>query len=263
MAPTQEFRRYLETNAGNGPQMHDLISRSNPVGLRATAVAMVDEKKGQEMSLDSQQVEEVKSVTTSELRHKQVKELQAKGWSIKKIGRYLKMHRQTVRKYMQIEKVPKKRYSQGKRLLTDQQLSYLSKRWAEGDANAKQLWQELKAQGYQGATSSIYRAVAHFAPRATPIAEKQPVEWAIAPISARSAMWLMMKPQDKLSANKQKLLAALLLYHQQATIAYPLTQRFITMIKERQVEKLDGWIGDASESGVAQLKQLDPAINAV
>jgi transposase len=227
----------------------------NPLGLKAATNGAPDE---QEVITHLQQGEENKAVTNSELRHKQVKDLQAKGWAIKRIARYLKMHRQTVKKYMQLEKLPKKRYLGvgGKSSLTKEQIQYLSKRWAEGDANAKQLWHELKGQGYQGAASSIYRAVAHFAPRTSVSDPKPNNRKDIPPLSARSAMWLMVKPASKLSEPKRQLLTCLLSHHGQAKIAYPFVQSFVDMVKNRKVEKLDNWVVGAKESGVAQLKQF-------
>jgi transposase len=53
------------------------------------------------------------TVTKSNLRLKEVKELQAQCYSIREMGKHLKMHRQTVKKYLHLEKVPKKQYPPG------------------------------------------------------------------------------------------------------------------------------------------------------
>ena len=192
------------------------------------------------------------------MRHQQVKELAAQGYSIKGIGRQLRMHRQTVKKYMQIEQPPRKLYSQGtdsKRSLSNGQRAYLAKRWAEGDVNARQLWQELKEQGYEGSAASIYRAVAHF-PSRNSRSVTQSTKEALPPLSARLAMWLLVKPQEKQTEKDKEVLKVLLSNHTQAAISYPLAQKFIGMVKDKQGQLLDEWICQAKESGIVQLKQF-------
>jgi hypothetical protein len=58
----------------------------------------------------------------------------------------MKMHRQTVKRYLHLEKVPKKQYPPGfggKSSLSEEQLQYLAKQWRESQAGPKQLWREL------------------------------------------------------------------------------------------------------------------------
>jgi transposase len=86
--------------------------------------------------------------------------------------------------------------------------------------------------------------------------DEEMVKKAIPPLSARSAMWLMMKGKEKLSERKRQLLAFLLTHHGQAKMAYPIAQSFIDMVKNRKTEELDTWIAGAKESGIAQLKQF-------
>ncbi|MFC5537608.1 ISL3 family transposase [Rhodocytophaga aerolata] len=242
------LKRMLEMNAG---------------GLHATAVAMTDiekqeKEKNREQALQKQMVVQEEPVGKSQVLHKQVKELYSEGWSMRKIAKHLQISRQTVKRYSLLEKVPKKRYSQAstRRLLTNEQIVYLAKRWAEGDVNAKQLWKELKQEGYQGAPASIYRAVAYFPPRASAPIDEEMLKKAIPPVSARSAMWLMMKGKEKLSDRKQQLLAFLLTHHEQARMAYPIAQQFIDMVKNRKAAELDTWLIQAKESGIAQLRQF-------
>ncbi|WP_449421288.1 transposase [Rhodocytophaga rosea] len=177
---------------------------------------------------------------------------------MRKIARHLQMSRRTVNRYSLLEKVPKKRYSQGSthRLLTNEQLVYLAKRWVAGNTTAYRLWKELKKEGYKGAVGSVYGAVAHFPAIPKAPIDQEIIRKAIPPISARSAMWLMMKHKEKLSERKQKLLAFLLIHHGHAKMAYPMAQSFIDMVKNKQVEELDTWIARAKESGIAQLKQF-------
>lgn len=236
----------------------------NSSALHATAVAMKSLEKQQKEKCQEQVLEKPlivqkeEPVSKSDMRHKRVKELLSASWSIRKIAKHLQMSRTTVTRYSQLEKVPKKRYSQGstRRLLTNEQLVYLAKRWAEGNTTAYRLWKELKEEGYKGAAASVYGAVAHFSAMAKIPIDKEILKKAIPPVSTRSAMWLLMNNREKLSERKQTLLAFLLTHHEQAKIAYPMVQGFISIIKNRRAEELESWIAGAKESGIIQLKQF-------
>jgi hypothetical protein len=109
----------------------------------------------------------------------------------------------------------------------------------------------------------VYGAVAHFPAMAKTTVDEETLRNVIPPVSARSAMWLIMNTSEKLSERKQKLLAFLLTCHEQAKLAYPIAQNFIDMVKNRKAEEVDIWVAGAKESGKAQLKQLYPAINVI
>jgi transposase len=241
----------------------------NQPALRATAAAINNAANPDQNSITTplQEKSFEETAPKTRMRHLQVKELQAKGWPILRIAKHLRMHRQTVKKYLRLEKVPKRRPAPNagyKNSLSEEQRLYLANRWQAGDAKPRQIWRELKIQGYTGTASCIYRAIAHLPTRAdkgvstaksAPTDEKaitraQPV------FSARRAMWLMVKPKKDLSEKKQELLSVLLANHSQANVAYPLVQQFITMVKNRQCQLLDGWITAAKETGIARLKQF-------
>jgi transposase len=231
-------------------------------GLKATAAAILDEPALQQEKTaadpESTPVAEAELTTKSALQHKKVKELAAKGWSILKIARHLRMHRQTVKKYTLLEKLPKKQYSKDfgpKRSLSNEQVLYLAKRWTESEATPKQLWQELKEKGYTGSPASVYRATTHFPPK-DKTSLQQAVREAVPPLSARQALWLLVKPEDQLSQKKQKILGLLLEHHPQAQESYPLIECFTAMVKDRRAEKLDEWIQLAKQSSITQLEQF-------
>jgi transposase len=199
------------------------------------------------------------------LRHQQVKELRTQGWPILRIAKHLPIHRQTVKKYTQLEKVPKRRPHPNARYrhsLTKEQTLYLAKRWQEGNTKPRQIWRELKEQGYKGVASCIYRAIAYLPARVvTPTVEPTTIDQKAAtraqrPLSARSAVWLLIKPKEELSHKSQQVLSILLHEHEQAKQAYPLAQQFIQMIKDRKADQLDDWIREATQTDIAQLKRF-------
>lgn len=242
----------------------------NPTGLRDTARALLGLPTiSSDEGVDYVQEEHAETLlkdttyaltTKSSLRHQQVRELRAKGWSIKAIARHFKMHRQTVKKYISLDVLPKKSYSHhmnAKGALTQEQKSWISKRWSEDGLNANQIFKELKEQGYKGSASCIYRFVAHF-PGKSKISQspQRTIKRGIAPFSAPKAMWLMVKSEEQLSEKKQKQLKMLLENHTQASKAYPLVQQFIAMVKNRKSENLDEWLKEAKECDIIQMQRF-------
>jgi hypothetical protein len=79
-------------------------------------------------------------------RFLKVKELRANGYSILQIAQSLRMHRRTVRLYLESEELPERkkplRFAELRKYLP-----YLERRWAEGERNATQLGRELKERG--------------------------------------------------------------------------------------------------------------------
>jgi transposase len=149
--------------------------------LRATA-AMQQKKESLQAPVAIPVAEALEEETgpKTRLRHQQVKELRAQGWPILRIAKHLRMHRQTVKKYLRLEKVPKRRPRSDARYrhsLTKEQTQYLAKGWQEGNTKPRQIWRELKEQGYKGVASCIYRAIAHLPDRVvTPPANTPPVK---------------------------------------------------------------------------------------
>ncbi len=249
-----------------GDCLKGMLETDQPA-LRATAAAMQEKKESLQAPVAIPVVEALQEETglKTRQRHQQVKELRAQGWPILRIAKHLRMHRQTVKKYLRLEKVPKRRPrsdAKYRHSLTKEQTQYLAKRWQEGNTKPRQIWRELKEQGYKGVASCIYRAIAHLparvvAPTLTPtILDQKAATRAQRPLSARSAVWLLIRPKEKLSQKSQQLLSILLQKHEQAKQAYPLAQQFVQMVKDRKADQLDNWIQQVNQTDIAQLKRF-------
>lgn len=66
-------------------------------------------------------------------------------------------------------------------------------------------------------------------------------------------MWLLVRSEAQLDQEQLHWRDTLLQHSQQAARAYPLAQRFVQMVKQRQAEALDAWLYDALHSEVPQL----------
>jgi len=69
-------------------------------------------------------------------------------------------------------------------------------------------------------------------------------------------MWLLVRPEDQLSEHDQRRRTALQSAHPVIATAAALAQRFGRILREREVADFVPWLDDASESGIAELRDF-------
>ena len=184
----------------------------------------------------------------------EAKRLAAEGYSQRAIARQLRLHRVTVARYIVADELPRRILPQNTSSVMPY-WDYVQRRWDEGQQNAMQLWYELQAQGFSGGYASVNRAVKRWRPRGTRhhgVASQQ----SSITLSPRHAAWLLVKTPDDLSQTQTLLLEALRHLCPETDIAYPLAQRFVTMIRNRQPEALDSWLQEAETCGIAAIRNF-------
>ena len=184
----------------------------------------------------------------------EVKRLAAEGFSKRAIARQLRLHRATVARYIGADELPRR--------VTPQNISsvmpywdYVQRRWNDGQQNARQLWCELQTQGFSGGYASVNRAVKRLRPQEKAQRRVGSPRPSIT-LSPRGAAWLLVEAPDDLSQTQTRLLDALRQLSPEMVVAYPLAQRFVTMIRERQPEALDGWLQEAETCGIAAIRHF-------
>jgi transposase len=193
-----------------------------------------------------------------ELRQHQfaeAKRLRAAGWSYRRIAQELQLNWRTVVKYVHAEELPRRILPQATSSLTPY-LAFIQERWSSGCQQGAQLLAEVQAQGYRGSLSSIYRALKALR---LGCGRQHPGGGAVERVAVRSprqAMWLLIREEKELSDEDRAYRAALCTYDTQIAQAAALGQRFVTMIRERQVVALDLWLTDAEMSGIKELQNL-------
>jgi transposase len=177
----------------------------------------------------------------------------AQGESNRTIARQLHLHRQTVARYRQLEALPPRTAPQNCSSVAAF-LPDLHRRWTEAGQNTKQIWRDLQTQGYRGSYMSVYRAVRHFSdyvPSAS--VAIQPSSPALSP---RQAMWLLVREPSQLTPEQVFQCQALCTQCAEAATIYPLAQRFVNLVKQRQVDELDPWLKDARASDLSTFRHL-------
>jgi transposase len=167
-------REYLQLGKAWNLQHHQADTVNNPVGHEAQKASPEANNSSIEVepalvtSIDQAErvtlQETLYSPTPKQLlrqeRIKKARELRDLGWGKRRIGRYMKISRQTVLNYLKRDPgwylQPRRPYP-GK---LDAYHPYLSRRWEEGCTNAKLLLEEIKEQGYRGSYSILKRFIA-------------------------------------------------------------------------------------------------------
>ena len=197
-------------------------------------------------------------VTVRQLRFSEVKRLAAEGYSQRAIARHLHIGRNTVRRYLASDEPPRYQLRGPRASAITAHIPYLETRWTEGCHNSRVLWQELRHQGYPGSYSSIRRFVQRYR---TDRRASSSLPAVVRPLSPRQAAWLFVRPPEQLSAEQEAYRIALCAVCPEIAAAYELTQRFVLMVRHRQVDRLDPWLADAQSSGLSQLKRFSTGLH--
>ncbi len=193
-----------------------------------------------------------------EQRFRDVLSRHADGWNYSQIAREFHINIRTVKRYILSGELPK-RGAPLRRLTSSvtPYLVYLERRWQEGCQNKTQLWQEIVAQGYAGSRSSIYRAMKGFRAARGP--------WTASPkvsrpkrraLSPRQGRWLLARPKEELDEQERVARNMLESAHADIAAASSLAERFQVLLRQRDVAALEGWLKDASESGIGPFKHF-------
>lgn len=135
--------------------------------------------------------------------------------------------------------------------------AYLQHRWAEGETNRRQLWNELQAQGFTGSYISVWKLTRTWVPPPTPQVASPPPEIPARPAArtVRQVAWLLQEPSPQKSrdlAYREALYQAC----PDLALAAQLVQSFGSLLRERQPEALDGWLEQAEKSGLRELRRF-------
>src|SRR5438132_3887607 len=145
--------------------------------------------------------------------------------------------------------------------LIDPYKDYLIPRWNEGCRNAQQVYREIREQGYTGSDQPLVRFFAQFRKKKDARKFKQvdpsketPVQAPPKrpPTASQVAHWITFKEEQRLDW-QEKYLTQLCEADQEIRETYELITDFTTMLRERQGERLDGWLQKVEEQGPAEL----------
>ena len=176
-------------------------------------------------------------------RYEKVIELHKQGISDRTIAKQMRIHRETVARYVKAGQLPE-RTPRLYASRTDPYTAYLLRRWNEGCHNAAQLHRELSSQGCTVSYCSVRRRVVHWErhsignwPGGAP-----PKPIAAAPPSAKRLAWSLLGERDELNDRRRVLIEALFRRCPEVATASSLAHEFVSMLRQRRGERLDDWI---------------------
>lgn len=155
------------------------------------------------------------------------------GWSSTAISRQLGLSRPTVRTYVRAEAFPE--WAPRRTLFAGSPNTvYLQERWAEGCRDARTVWQELQARGFTGSLRVVQRAVADWREmpgrrgrQATvPATAQRGALPRPRSLSARQALWLLLRPEEELTVEEGRIRSRLLGGATEIRTAFTLIESF-------------------------------------
>jgi len=195
-------------------------------------------------------------------RHAEIRRLAAAGETISGSARRLGITRTMVRRY-RFADAPPVRDDARRTSALDPFESYLRRRWAAGCRNALQLWREIRARGYAGASRQVSRWAQdrRTEPAASTPRRHLSGEGGIPPVappprhpSVRQLAWLLVRDPGGLDDADLRLLDRLRVACVPAAVAYPLLQEFVSLVREQAAARLDPWLDAASTCGVPDVE---------
>jgi transposase len=192
-------------------------------------------------------------------RFQEVKELFAQGATIKGIATKFRMHRRTVRLFLNADECPQRAPPRRRPNKLAAYLPYLKQRWTEGCHNASELWREIKAQGYAGSESALRHLVAEWRLNVAPelrrkrqLASGAPTRRVTIP-GARTVTWLLIQDESKLNDKQRTFVTRLCEQQPEVVIAQQLVRRFQHLVSSRDVSAFDEWLTEARNSKLPEL----------
>jgi transposase len=203
-------------------------------------------------------------------RYEHVLALHQAGALQQEIAERMQITRATVSRYLKATGFPERAPYPRLESKLDPYHTYLSERWAAGETNGRQLWQELQPQGFTGSLMSVMRWAARQQLLSPPdpssrrgrnqqVRQAQS-EQVVAPLRTRRVAWWLLRRPDTLSAERQALLARMEQANPAFSELYRLTVQFTEMLRKRQPEQLRPWLDVARASDLRELKSLAEGI---
>jgi transposase len=189
--------------------------------------------------------------------YEQVRTLHRQGTSFREIGRQLGLNRATVRRFAQAGVFPERAARRTPRR-TDRVADFLHGRWQEGCRNAMQLFEELKAQGFDGSYYMVRRRLARWRQRAENAQLCGEDNAALRKsFSPRQLVRLLLKPTLELSDAERATRENLEQHDSELCQAGELGRQFREMVRGRKAENWTDWISRLDKETVpAELRSF-------
>jgi len=187
-------------------------------------------------------------------RFRQMTALRAQGLTQAAIAKRMGMSEKAVRTWLKRGVAPTWKRQFRRRSVFDPYAAYVLERWQEGMHEAKQLYEEIRAQGFTGKLRIVQRFVQ--ALRDDPEKITLTPETSAERFSSNTATWLFIRDPEQLTAEKQAELELICQRSETARQTYELTQQFMTMLRLRRGQEFEMWLSAVEASHIAELHRF-------
>jgi transposase len=187
-------------------------------------------------------------------RYHQMTTLRAQGLTQREVAKRMGMSERAVRHWLKRGAAPTNERQFRRRSVFDPYAAYVLQRWQDGIHEAKQLSEEIQAQGFSGTVRIVQRFVQ--ALRDDP--EKLPLAPATGAdrFSSKTATWLFIRDPKQLTIEKQAELELICQRSETARKTYELTQQFMSMLRLRRGQDFEMWLSAVEASQIPELRRF-------
>src|SRR5260221_2697255 len=184
-------------------------------------------------------------------RYQQITTLRAHGLRQSEVAKRMGMSEKAVRTCLKRGAAPTNERHFRRRSVFDPYAVYVLERWQAGVHEAKQLYEEIQAQGFSGTVRIVQRFVQ--ALRDDPEKITLAPEASAERFSSNTATWLFIRDPKQLTAEKQAELELICQRSETARKTYVLTQQFMSMLRLRRGQEFETWLSAVEASHIAEL----------
>lgn len=189
-------------------------------------------------------------------RYQQVMAFYEQGLGFTDIAGRVGLSRRTVERWIKAGDFPEAKRRRKRRSVFDPYATYVLSRWEQGCTNGLQLWQEIKAKGYQGSAQTVYRFLRSLRKKQRIIWKPEVPPAPLQDFSAHDAVWLFARDPDSLDEKEQETLTAICQASETAHTTYQLIQEFRHLLHHREGEKLEAWLEKCTASHIREFQSF-------
>jgi transposase len=189
-------------------------------------------------------------------RHKKIWKLFRAGYRKEDIAQLVGVGSRSIYRALEYEQPPARRTRHCTHHIADPYLPYLTKRWNDGCHTARELYQEIVAQGYTGSLRTIEKIVVQLRPHGAKSVTKQTITFQKAP-SPRNVALMLVRPAKKRTEDQTLFIDQLCKSDPTAATAYNLAQAFGSLLRNLEgMPGLEKWKAAVRVSGIAELRDF-------
>ena len=187
-------------------------------------------------------------------RFRQMTALRAYGLTQAEVAKRMGMSERAARTWLKRGAAPTWKRQFRRRSVFDPYAAYVLERWQEGVHEAKQLYEEIRGQGFPGTVRIVQRFVQALVDE--PKAITLPPATAAERFSANKATWLFIRDPKHLTPEDQAELELICQRSEIARKTFALTQQFMTMLRLRRGQEFEGWVQAVEASHIPELRRF-------